>query len=56
VPIADYESLLETLEIHADAETMRNLTSALDDERRGRLFKRDKIGKWVKCRKSGRVA
>ena len=50
VPIEDYESLLETMEVLADEETMRNLNAALDDERHGRLFKRDKNGKWLSNR------
>jgi prevent-host-death family protein len=50
VPIEDYESLLETMEVLADKETMQNLNAALDDERHGRLFKRDKNGKWLSNR------
>jgi antitoxin YefM len=47
VPIEDYESLLETTEILADEKTMRDLSAALADEKQGRVFKRDKDGKWV---------
>jgi antitoxin YefM len=50
VPIEDYESLLETTEILADEKTMQDLNAALADERHGRVFKRDKDGKWVSGR------
>ena len=56
VPIEDYESLLETMDILADKQTMRDLTAALADERRGRLFRRDKSGRWLKYKKVKRVA
>jgi hypothetical protein len=38
------------MEVLADKETMQNLNAALDDERHGRLFKRDKNGKWLSNR------
>ncbi len=56
VPIEDYESLLETMDILADKKTMRDLTAALADERRGQLFSRDKSGRWLKYKKAKRVA
>jgi antitoxin YefM len=56
VPIEDYESLLETMDVLADNKTMRDLTAALADEQRGRLFKRDKCGRWLKYKKVKRVA
>ncbi len=56
VPIEDYESLLETMDILADKKTLRHLAAALADERRGRLFKRDKSGKWLKYKRTKRVA
>jgi len=56
VPIEGYESLLETMDVLADRKTMRDLTAALADERCGRLFKRDKSGRWAKYRKTKRVA
>jgi len=56
VPIEDYDSLLETMNILADKKTMQDLAAALADERRGRLFKRDKSGKWIKYKKTKRVA
>ena len=56
VPIEDYESLLETTEILADEKTMQDLNAALVDEQHGRLFKRDKDGKWVKHKKTNLVA
>ena len=56
VPIEDYESLLETMDILADKKTMRDLTAALADERCGRLFKRDASGRWLKSKRTKRVA
>jgi prevent-host-death family protein len=56
VPIEDYEALLETMEVLADEKTMRDLASALADERSERLFKRDSSGKWLKHKGSKRVA
>jgi len=56
VPIEDYDSLLETMNILADKKTMQDLAAALADERRGRLFRRDKSGKWIKYKKTKRVA
>jgi prevent-host-death family protein len=56
VPIEDYESLLETMDILADRKTLRYLAAAFADERRGRLFKRDKSGRWLKYKRTKRVA
>jgi prevent-host-death family protein len=56
VPIEDYESLLETMDILADKKTLRDLAVALADERHGRLFKRDSNGRWSKYKKTKRVA
>jgi prevent-host-death family protein len=56
VPIEDYESLLETMDVLADGKTMRDLARALADERHGRVFRRDKSGKWSKLRRAKRVA
>jgi hypothetical protein len=56
VPIEDYESLLETMDILADKKIMKDLTAALAGERRGRLFKRDKSGRWLKYKRTKRVA
>ena len=56
VPIEDYESLLETMDILADKKTMRDLAAALADEHRGRLFRRDKGGRWLKFKKAKSVA
>ena len=53
VPIEDYESLVETMEVGADGQTVRELAAALADEEQGRVFKRDKGGKWVKHGKPG---
>ena len=55
VPMEDYESFLETGEVMADSKAMKDLAAALADERSGRLFKRDKNGRWSKCRNTKRV-
>jgi antitoxin YefM len=51
VSMEDYESFLETMEIQADREIMKDLSAALTDAGEGRLFKRDKNGKWLKYTK-----
>jgi prevent-host-death family protein len=56
VPIEDYEALLETMDVLSDKKTMRDLTSALADERSGRLFRRDSNGRWSKQKGTRRVA
>jgi prevent-host-death family protein len=50
VPVEDYEALSETLNILADHKTMKDLAAALDDEKRSRLWKRDKGGKWIRVK------
>ena len=56
VPIEDYEAVLETSDVKADRQTMKDLLAALEDERKSRLWKRDRSGKWIKVRKSKKVA
>jgi prevent-host-death family protein len=56
VPMEDYEALLETEDILADRKTLKDLATALDDERKSRLWKRDRSGKWVKFKGTKRVA
>jgi prevent-host-death family protein len=56
IPIEDYESFLETMDVLEDGKTMKKLAAALADERNGRLYKRDKGGRWSKYRKTKRVA
>ncbi len=52
VPLEDYESLLETADVLADEKTLSDLERALEDERKGRIWKRDKTGKWTKLKKA----
>ena len=52
VPLQDYESMLETADVLADQRTFSDLKEALEDERKGRIWKRDKTGKWVKIKKA----
>jgi len=49
VPIEDYESLLETADVLSDPVARRDLQEALEDESRGRLWKRDRRGRWVRA-------
>lgn len=52
VPLEEYEALLETADVLANSESVSYLESALEDERKGRLWKRDRYGKWVKAKKT----
>jgi len=52
VPLEDYESLLETSDVLADKKTVFDLERALEDEKKGRIWKRDKAGKWTKLKKA----
>lgn len=52
VPLQDYEALLETADVLADERTLSNLEAALEDEKRGRVWKRNKAGKWIKVKKA----
>lgn len=54
VPIEDYESLLETSDVMSDPATLRHLEEALEDERAGRLWKRDRRGRWVRVARRSR--
>jgi len=56
IPMEDYESLLETADILADQETLKNLEAALKDEKTHKIWKRDKSGKWVKFKKKRSAA
>ncbi len=44
----EYEAFLETVEIEEDPALMRTLAKSLRDEKAGRLWSRDKSGKWKK--------
>lgn len=56
VPLEEYEALLETADVLADSGTVSSLESALQDERKGRLWKRDRHGKWIKAKKRVKTA
>ena len=56
VPMEDYEAMLETTDVLANSETTRNLKAALEDERKGRLWRRDRSGRWTKVKRPGRAA
>ncbi len=48
VPMNEYEAFLETMEIEDDATLMKTLQKSLRDEKAGRLWTRDRSGKWRK--------
>lgn len=50
VPMETYEAFLESSDVLADPTTLVNLKQALKDERAGRLWKRDRNGRWTKAR------
>ena len=54
VPMADYEALLETSDVLSDSDTLKNLEQALEDEKKGRLWKRDKKGQWSRVPAKGK--
>ncbi|MBI1859955.1 MAG: type II toxin-antitoxin system Phd/YefM family antitoxin [Deltaproteobacteria bacterium] len=56
VPLEDYEALLESSDVRFDAQTMKDLRSALDDEKKGRLWRRDTSGKWIRVKKRAKAA
>ena len=50
VPIEDYEALLETDDVLANHAILKSLKAAIDDETKGKLWRRDKSGQWQKIR------
>ena len=48
VPMEDYEALLETQDVLSEPETLAALKSALQDEKKKRLWRRDTSGRWTK--------
>ena len=52
VPMEDYEALLETDDVIANPSTLASLKVALDDEAKGKLWRRSKSGQWQKIKKS----
>lgn len=56
IPMENYESFLETSDVLADGETLRNLETALKEEKVGNLWKRDKSGKWSRLKKKTTAA
>ncbi len=48
IPMNEYEAFLETVEIEEDADLKKVLARSLRDEKAGRLWTRDKSGKWKK--------
>lgn len=56
VPLEDYEALLESSDVHSNTQTMKDLRLALEDEKKGRLWKRDPLGKWIRIKKKSTAA
>ena len=56
VPMEEYEALLETADILIDTEAFKDLEAALEDERNGRVYKRDSKGKWSKAKGKSKAA
>ena len=56
IPMEDYEAFLETDEILSSPEAMRNLEKALDQERAGRTWVRDRGGRWTRTQKRKKAA
>lgn len=52
IPMNEYEEFVETLDVLEDSDLMLELKAALSDERAGRLWDRDKSGKWTKLKKA----
>jgi prevent-host-death family protein len=48
VPMEEYEALSETSEVLANSNVIRSLKKALEEEKAGKLWNRDKSGKWIK--------
>ncbi len=48
IPMNEYEAFVETMEIEQDSDLMKTLAKSLRDEKAGRLWVRDKSGKWKK--------
>jgi len=51
VPMDDFEAYLETEDILKDGALMKDLRRGLDDERKGRLWKRAKSGRWLRVKR-----
>ena len=56
IPMENYEAFLETSDVLADQETLKNLETALSDEKSGKLWKRDADGRWLKSKRKKSVA
>lgn len=56
VSMEEYESFYETVDVLANAEALKALESALEDERKGRLWKRDQRGRWVETKRKSKIA
>jgi prevent-host-death family protein len=56
VPIEEYEAFIETDEILSNTKLLDDINAALDDEKRNKLWRRDKSGKWTKIKRSKNAA
>jgi prevent-host-death family protein len=51
IPFEDFEAYLETHDILESQSLMGDLEEALEDEKRGRLWKRNKKGHWTRAKR-----
>lgn len=56
VSMEEYESLLETVDVLANSEALKSLESALEEERQGKVWKRDRQGRWTKAKRKPKAA
>lgn len=56
VPLEDYEALVESSDVRSDIQTMKDIRLALEDEKKGRLWRRNSSGQWIRMKKKTRAA
>jgi prevent-host-death family protein len=48
IPMDEYEAYVETYDVLQSPSLMKDLAEALEDEHKGRIYKRNKKGQWVR--------
>lgn len=56
VPMEEYEALQETVDVMSDSVTLKALDFALEDEKKGKMWRRDQQGRWTKVKRKTKVA
>ncbi len=51
IPIEEFEAYLETHDVLQSPSLMKDLQEAFEDERRGRLWRRNKKGQWIRVKR-----